>query len=93
MYKNNHGYNWEDEFGCELCICQSIEGEEGIEDEKGRDLQNHLPEDRKNQCFLSHAGGLENAYSNEVHTEEGKPQAEATQEACSIGDNGLILDE
>ena len=89
--QHNHGHGSQDYFCNQLRIGKAIHGEDPIQKNQGRNLQNQLAQNREEQGNPSVSERLENADCEEIHPEKRKDQTKASQKAGSILDDCRII--
>ena len=72
--QHNHGHGSQDYFCNQLRIGKAIHGEDPIQKNQGRNLQNQLAQNREEQGNPSVSERLENADCEEIHPEKRKDQ-------------------
>lgn len=74
-------------------VSQTIKRRDPVQNIQGWDLQDDLTQDGEKQSAAAHSAGLEYAHGDKIHTQEGKTEAEAAQEASAVGYNRFVLHE
>ena len=72
----------QNEFRCQLCVSQTVQRKQPVQDIESRYLQNDFAQHGENQGMFPETAGLEYANGQEIHTQEGNAQAHAPQKFC-----------